>query len=476
MPKTSVTFVCRECGGESPRWAGQCPHCRAWNTLEEFRAARPGRDGRRPAGASAPSRLVPITEVEVDSVPRLVLGWDELNRVLGGGVVPGSLVLLGGEPGVGKSTLLMHLAAQAAATGGRVVYASGEESAQQVGLRARRLGVTTPGLLMLAETDLEAVVASIEREAPAIAIVDSIQTVQDPALDAAPGSISQVRDAAARLMRVAKDSGVPVFLIGHVTKEGAIAGPRVLEHMVDTVLYLEGERGQEFRILRSAKNRFGSTEEIGIFSMGEEGMAEVRDPSAVLLGDHRAVPGSAVLPAMEGSRPFLVEVQSLVAPAQYGLPRRSVNGLDVNRLHMVLAVLEKRGRLPLGSRDVYVNVAGGIRVVEPAADLALALSLVGSLRDQALRPDMVVVGELGLSGEVRRVGRLERRLQEAARRGFARAIVPRGATASPPGLKLVEVRDLQQAIGAAFPGSSGGGGQPAPEPPRPTLVKPDPGD
>ncbi len=424
MPRTTVTFVCRDCGGESIRWVGQCPHCRAWNTLEEFHAPRPGAERRRsaagpgaPAGA-APARPVPIAEVEVDAAPRLALAWDELNRVLGGGVVTGSVVL--------------------------------EESAQQVGMRARRLGVAASSILMLAETDLDAVVTAVERELPAIAIVDSIQTVRDASVDAAPGSVSQVREAAARLLRVAKASGVPVFLIGHVTKEGAIAGPRVLEHIVDTVLSLEGERGQEFRILRATKNRFGSSEEIGIFTMGEAGMEEVRDPSVVLLGDLRAVPGTVVLAAMEGSRPLLVELQSLVASTQFGLPRRSATGVDLNRLHMIVAVLEKRARLPMGSADVFVNVAGGIRVVEPAADLALALSIAGNLRDQALRPDTVVIGELGLAGEVRRVGRLDRRLQEAARRGFIRAIVPCAATSPPEGMELVGVRDLGEAIEAAY--------------------------
>jgi DNA repair protein RadA/Sms len=446
MSKSSVAFVCRECGGESIRWAGQCPHCRAWNTLEELRVAAGGRETRRSPGPAGVSRAVPITEVDVGASPRLGLAWGELNRVLGGGVVPGSVVLLGGEPGVGKSTLLMHLAAQAAAAGGRVLYTSGEESPQQVGMRARRLGVATPGLLLLAETDLESIVAAIAREAPAIAIVDSIQTVHDPAVDAAPGSVSQVREAAGRLLRSAKESSVPVFLVGHVTKEGAIAGPRVLEHMVDTVLYLEGERGQEFRILRAAKNRFGSTEEIGIFSMGEEGMAEVSDPSAVLLGDHRSVPGTAVLAAMEGSRPLLVELQALAGRSQYGLPRRAANGLDVNRLHMIVAVLGKRAGVDLKETDVYANVAGGLRIVEPAADLPLALAIASSLRDHALPAGTVVIGELGLAGEVRRVGRMERRLQEAARRGFARAIVPRGTTNVPPGLELTEVRELAEAV------------------------------
>jgi DNA repair protein RadA/Sms len=447
MSKSSVAFACRECGGESIRWSGQCPHCRAWNTLEELRAPRDGRHDARRAAAGGPLRAVPITEVDVGAAPRLVLRWDELNRTLGGGVVPGSVLLLGGEPGVGKSTLLMHLAAQAVEAGGRVLYTSGEESAQQVGMRARRLGVATPGLLMLAETDLDAVVAVIEHEAPALVIVDSIQTMQDAAVEAAAGSVSQVREAAARLIRVAKATGVPVFLVGHVTKEGAIAGPRVLEHMVDTVLYLEGERGQDFRILRAAKNRFGSTEEIGIFSMGEDGMSEVCDPTAVLLGDHRAVAGTAVLPAMEGNRPLLVELQALAATTQYGLPRRAANGLDLNRLHMIVAVLDKRGGVDLGKADVYANVAGGLRIVEPAADLALALAIASSLRDLPLPAETVVIGELGLAGDVRRVGRMERRLQEAARRGFTRAIVPRGsATAPPPGVELVEVTALGEAV------------------------------
>lgn len=456
MSKTSVAFVCRECGGDSIRWSGQCPHCHAWNTLEEFRAPRGGREPRRQAGGAAPARPVPITEVDVAATPRLTLAWGELNRALGGGVVPGSMVLLGGEPGVGKSTLLMHLAAQACEGGGRVLYTSGEESAQQVGMRARRMGVAAPGLLMLAETDLEAVVAAIERESPVIAIVDSIQTMHDPAVDAAAGSVSQVREAAARLLRVAKASGVPIFLIGHVTKEGALAGPRVLEHMVDTVLSLEGERGQEFRILRASKNRFGSTEEIGIFAMGEEGMSEVRDPSAVLLGDRAAAPGTAVLPAMEGSRPLLLELQALAAKSQYGLPRRAANGLDLNRLHMILAVLDKRARVDLKECDVYVNAAGGMRVQEPAGDLPVALAIASSLRDRRLPTDLVVIGELGLAGEVRRVGRMERRLQEAARRGFCRAIVPRGSVATPPdGIKLVEVRELAEAVEAFCPGREG---------------------
>ncbi len=461
MPRSTVTFVCRECGGDSIRWSGRCPHCQAWNTLEEFQVAPGRRELRRPGPAS--SRPIPIAEVEVEAAPRLVLEWQELNRVLGGGIVPGSLVLLGGEPGVGKSTLLMHLAAQASDGGRRVLYVSGEESAQQVAMRARRLGIASPHLLMLAETDVEAVVTAIERDRPALAIVDSIQTVYDPALEAAAGTVSQVREAAGRLMRLAKETAVPVFLVGHVTKEGAIAGPRVLEHVVDAVLYLEGERSHEFRILRAAKNRFGSTEEIGVFTMGDAGLEEVRDPSAALLADLRSLPGTVVLATMEGTRPLLVELQGLVSPTPFGLPRRSANGVDPNRLHMIVAVLEKRAAVPLAGADVFVNVAGGVRVGEPAADLGLAMAIAGSLRDRSLPPGTVVVGEVGLGGEVRRVGRLDRRLQEAARRGFTRAIVPQGVAACPDGMEVSEVRDLVEALELGFPRSEG----PSPRSPRP---------
>lgn len=448
MPRATAVFVCRECGGEALRWAGQCPHCRAWNTLEEFLAPKAGAQRRGHAAAASPSRAVPITEVELESASRLELEWRELNRVLGGGVVPGSLVLLGGEPGVGKSTLLTHLAAQAAARGGTVLYASGEESSQQVALRARRLGQAQAGVLLLAENDLDAILGAIERERPSIAIVDSIQTVQDAALDAAAGSVSQVRESAGRLMRLAKDSGIPVFLVGHVTKEGAIAGPRVLEHMVDTVLYLEGDRGHEFRILRAQKNRFGSTEEIGIFSLGDRGLEEVPDPSRVLLSGLADVPGTSVLAAMEGNRPLLVELQGLASQTAFGLPRRSATGFDLNRLHMIVAVLEKRADLPLGNQDVLVNVAGGIRLQEPAADLGLALAIASSHNDRPLPAETVVIGEIGLAGEVRRVSRLERRLQEAARRGFRRAILPAGSgdAARGLGIEAMEVKDVKQAV------------------------------
>jgi len=451
MPKPSTVFVCRECGGESLRWAGQCPHCQAWNTLEEFTVRK---EAGRPRGVEKPrARPQPITEIPADGAPRLVLEWGELNRVLGGGVVPGSLVLVGGEPGVGKSTLLMHLAAQAARSQRSVLYATGEESAQQVRLRAERLDALEPGLLLLAENDLDAILDAVAAIAPGILVVDSIQTVFDPGLEAAAGSVSQVRESTGRLMRMAKESGLPVLLVGHVTKEGAIAGPRVLEHMVDTVLYLEGERRLDFRILRATKNRFGATDEIGIFAMGDDGLHEVEDPSAVLLAEmSKSAPGTAVVPVLEGTRPLLVEIQSLLSSNEGVMLRRTANGIDMNRLHMILAVVEKRGNINLAQKDVFVNVAGGIRITETAADLGLALTIASNVRNAPLPDGTVAIGELGLAGEVRRVAQMERRLSEAARRGFTRAIIPRGAVSGAAGpLRTVEVRDLAEAIASEFP-------------------------
>jgi DNA repair protein RadA/Sms len=395
---------------------------------------------------------VRLSEIASEAAPRRKLAWGELNRVLGGGIVPGSLVLVGGEPGVGKSTLLMHAAAQVAAGGGTVLYVSGEESGQQIRLRAQRLGALEPDILLLAENDLDAICEAIRSESPQLAIVDSIQTVTDAGFEGSAGSVTQVRESAARLMRQAKETGVPIFLVGHVTKEGAIAGPRVLEHIVDTVLYLEGDRRQELRVLRAMKNRFGSAEEIGVFAMGEGGLEEVPDPSAALLGNAiTASPGTAVVAALEGTRPLLVEIQSLVNRTDNAMVRRIANGIDINRMHMVLAVLERRLGVKFGKSDVFVNVAGGIRVTEPAADLGLALSIVSNEHSSPLPDGLVVIGELGLTGEVRRVGQLERRLQEAARHGFTRALIPAGARAGrPSGLDVVEVRTLAEAVSAAF--------------------------
>ena len=459
MPRSTVTFVCAQCGGETLRWAGQCPYCQAWNTLQEVQARKP-EPGRKAAArgsgsAPAPARATPVTEISSEAAPRLRLAWGELNRVLGGGIVPGSLVLVGGEPGVGKSTLLMHAAHQAVgAADGKVLYISGEESNQQVQMRAARLGALNRGILLLAENDLDVICDTIAAEAPQLAIVDSIQTVADTAINGSAGSVTQVRESAARLMRLAKETGVPVFLVGHVTKEGAIAGPRVLEHIVDTVLYLEGDRRQELRLLRAMKNRFGSAEEIGVFAMGERGLEEVPDPSAAMLSQAgAAAAGTAVVVVMEGTRPLLIEIQSLVNKRNDSIPpRRVANGIDINRVHMLLAVLDRRGSTPLGTHDVFVNVAGGIRVTEPAADLGLALSIAGNQRSQPLPEGLVVLGELGLAGEVRRVGQTERRLAEAARHGFTRALIPSGSrTGRPAGLVVNEVRTLAEAISALFP-------------------------
>ena len=451
MTKSTITFVCTECGGESLRWAGQCPHCRAWNTLQEFQVRKASKDAR--ARPSEPARATYLTAITADDAPRARLAWGEFNRVLGGGIVPGSLVLIGGEPGVGKSTLLMHAAGQIA-TAGKVLYVTGEESGRQVRMRAERLNALEPGILLLAENDLDAICEAIRAEAPRLAIIDSIQTVTDAGFEGSAGSVTQVRESAARLMRLAKEAGIPIFLVGHVTKEGSIAGPRVLEHIVDTVLYLEGDRRQELRILRATKNRFGSAEEIGVFAMGESGLEEVPDPSAALLAaTGPAAPGTVIVAALEGTRPLLVEVQSLVNKNENSMVRRIANGIDVNRLHMILAVLEKRlDGYRFGRSDVFVSVAGGIRITEPAADLGLALSIVSNEINRPMPDGLVVIGELGLSGEVRRVGQLERRLHEAARHGLTRALIPSGARAGrPSGLDVIEVRSLAEAVSAAFP-------------------------
>jgi DNA repair protein RadA/Sms len=450
MAKPTTTFVCTECGGESLRWAGQCPHCRAWNTLQEFQVRKATRDSR--PRALEPAKAVPLQDIASEDAPRTRLVWGELNRVLGGGVVPGSLVLIGGEPGVGKSTLLMHAAAQVARHG-KVLYVSGEESGQQVLMRAKRLGALEPGILLLAANDLDAICEAIRAEAPQLAIIDSIQTVTDAGFEGSAGSVTQVRESAARLMRLAKEINVPIFLVGHVTKDGSIAGPRVLEHIVDTVLYLEGDRRQELRLLRATKNRFGSAEEIGVFAMGELGLEEVPDPSAAILASAAPnAPGTVVVSVLEGTRPLLVEVQSLVNNNEHAVLRRVANGLDVNRLHMILAVLEKRLKMSFARSDVFVSVAGGIRITEPAADLGLALSIVSNEKNRPMPDGLLVVGELGLSGEVRHVGHLERRLQEAARHGLTRALIPAGSRAGrPSGLDLVEVRTVAEAVSAAFP-------------------------
>jgi DNA repair protein RadA/Sms len=454
VPKAARTeFVCRECGFRSARSMGRCPECEAWSSFDEVRQApTPSSAPVRRAStlAGSPSRLVRLDEIVTTDVSRLQVSSGELARVLGGGIVPGSLNLIGGDPGVGKSTLLSQVADDVARRGGPVVYVSGEESLAQVGLRARRMGLDAADLLFLAETDADAIVATIEAAAPKLVIVDSIQSVLAADVEALPGSVSQLRECALRFMQLAKSTGTAVFLVGHVTKEGAIAGPKVLEHMVDTVLYLEGERFNQYRLLRTTKNRFGPSHEVGVFEMQGRGMVEVADPSALFLAQRgEAAPGSVVTVALEGTRPMLVEVQALVSRSSLSMPRRTATGFDTSRLHLVVAVLSRRLGLALYDQDVFLNVVGGLQLDEPAADLAAALAIVSSAKDFAVPADLVMVGELGLSGELRAVGQLEPRLREAAKLGFANALVPdTGTVRAPDGLRPTRVATLRDAVRA----------------------------
>lgn len=425
MPRTHTKFVCQQCGGQYPTGYGRCPGCGSWSSLIET-LDRPvtGRSSvsRALNGVAAP---IPLAAVESVAQRRLQLSLPEFNRVLGGGIVPGSVVLLGGDPGIGKSTLLLQVSNLVALQHGTVLYATAEESAEQVKLRADRLGTIAPELLIMAETDVDAIASYAAEIRPALLVVDSIQTVQTLEMESAAGSVGQVRESASRLTRLAKTEGIATFLVGHVTKEGALAGPKVLEHVVDTVLYLEGDRDHAYRLLRGVKNRFGATHEVGVFDMQEDGMTEVTNPSAAFLSERESrASGSVVAVTMEGSRPLLVELQALVTPTHFGLPRRTANGLDLNRLILLTAVLSKRAGLHLGNQDVYVNVVGGMRLTEPAADLAASLAIASSLTDVALSHG-AVIGEVGLGGEVRSVTQLRQRVWEAQKLGFERCIVPR---------------------------------------------------
>lgn len=455
MAKARTTFICQQCGASSPAYLGRCPGCNSWNSMIETIEER-----RQPALAAVrrtAERPQPLTALGSAAIARIPVPIAELDRVLGGGLVPGTLVLIGGDPGIGKSTLVLQAAAALAGERGPVLYVSAEESAQQIRLRSDRLGVTSENVLVLSGTDLDDVLASASEADPALLIVDSIQTVSVDEITSAAGSVSQVRECTARLMQWGKTRNVPVFIIGHVTKEGAIAGPRVLEHMVDAVLYLEGDRHGHFRVLRAVKNRFGSTDEVGVFEMAEVGLREVRNPSEAFLEErHGSAPGSSVAVTVEGTRPILVEVQALTTPSVYGMPRRSANGFDNGRLQLLVAVLQKRVGLGLGGQDVYANVVGGMRIGEPAADLAVALAIASSYRDRAIDPQTVAIGEIGLAGELRSVSQLERRLSEAGRLGFTRAVLPAAAakrgTTDVSGLRIIRADTVAEAIEASISG------------------------
>jgi DNA repair protein RadA/Sms len=456
MAKTKTRYVCQECGSAQPKWMGRCPDCGEWNTLVETIVETSRSGGASPAARQALiGRNTPqsLADIAADSYQRTLLPMDEFNRVLGGGLVPGSLILIGGDPGIGKSTLLLQMSA-GLATGGQVLYVTGEESPQQIKLRANRLNVPAENLFILTETNMTAILEHTQQLSPKFLIIDSIQTMYIDELESAPGSISQVRECAARFQEVAKGQNIPVFLIGHVTKTGAIAGPRVLEHIVDTVLYLEGDQFHAYRLLRSVKNRYGATNEIGIFEMSDIGLSEVPNPSEAFLAERLPnAAGSAIAVTMEGTRPLLVEVQALASTTSFGNPRRTANGVDINRLLLLVAVLTKRVGLRLADQDVFVNVIGGLQIGEPASDLAAAVAIASSVRNRPVAADIAIIGEVGLSGELRAVGHLETRLKEAAKLGFKRCLVPASSQLkqikSPP-LELLKAPSLSEALEMAL--------------------------
>ncbi len=444
--KEKTIYCCSECGAETSNWAGKCPSCGAWNSLVEvkFDSASSGKSGRPRLERSRPKK---ITELDMTEEMRISTGISELDRVLGGGAVCGSLVLVGGAPGIGKSTLLLQMCANL--ENRKILYVTGEESERQLKLRAVRLGLEGKNILVLAETDLDAILECINIQSPEIVIIDSIQTISGGDVASAPGSVSQIRDCTMQIMRLTKEKGLTVFVVGHITKEGSIAGPKILEHMVDCVLYFEGERNTSFRILRAAKNRFGSTNEIGVFEMDDKGLKCVENPSEMLLsGRPENSPGTCVACVIEGSRPLLAEVQALVTPSTYNAARRS-NGVDYNRAAMLLAVIEKRGGLPVTTCDAYINVIGGLTLDEPAADLATALAIASSYIDRPLGTDLAAIGEIGLSGEIRSVSMINQRLSEIARLGFRRCVIPahvRDEIKKPAGLELISVKTIREAI------------------------------
>lgn len=452
MAKLKTAFVCQQCGMTATKWLGRCPDCDSWNSLvEEESVPQPLTSGARLGTTRKP---VPYPDVETDGTMRVTSGVEEFDRVLGGGIVSGSLVLLGGDPGIGKSTLLLQIAAERSRNGSDVIYVSGEESERQIKLRGERLGVVSRSLLLYSETQLDRILETLRRTSPALVVVDSVQTVFSPRFSSSPGSISQVREVTAELLYYAKSSDTPVFLIGHVNKEGNLAGPKALEHMVDTVLYFEGESHHSHRVVRAVKNRFGAAGELGVFEMAADGLRPVLNPSGLFLSERpKGSPGSAVICSLEGTRPLLMEIQSLVSTSGFGYPRRVAVGVDANRVSLLLAVLEKRADLSLGGEDVYVNVAGGLSVGEPTADLGLTASIASSFRGQPIRGETVLVGEVGLAGEVRPAQQVALRVKEVARLGFERAVVPSGncpVPEAPKELEIVGVSNISQMMELIF--------------------------
>ncbi len=447
--KKSV-FFCQNCGYESPKWMGQCPGCRQWNTFVEEIVSTKKTPLKETSGAK--TTPVPLSKINGGEKNRMSTKIKELDRVLGGGIVQGALMLVGGDPGIGKSTLLLQACQKAAESGKKVLYVSGEESLHQIKLRAARIGEFNDNLKLLCETDLDYIKDTIEREKPELVIIDSIQTMYQEGVSSSPGSVSQVREATGVLLQIAKGGQIPIFIVGHVTKDGNVAGPRILEHMVDTVLYFEGDRHASYRILRAVKNRFGSTNEIGVFEMRDEGLIEVENPSEYMLdGRPLGSSGSVVACSVEGSRPVMIEIQALVCHSNFGIPRRTANGTDYNRVNLLMAVLEKRGRLNLSASDAYVNITGGLKMTEPAVDLAILLALASSFKDFVVDEKTVVFGEVGLSGEVRSVNMVEQRINEAKKLGFEKVILPKSSMKAfrgkkPEGIELIPVTDIRELI------------------------------
>ncbi len=454
MTKAKTHFVCQACGYQAPKWLGRCPGCQEWNTFVEERVIEEKVSERDLLGLEAGAVPTSIAEIVGEERGRFQIGIEEFDRVLGGGIVFGSVILVGGDPGIGKSTLLLQVMNRLASKGKKVLYISGEESLQQTKMRADRLGISSEHLFVVSETSLEKILQDIQTLRPSTAVVDSVQTIYSSELPSMPGSISQVREASSRLLYLAKHLSIPIFLVGHVTKEGFIAGPKVLEHMVDTVLYIEGEATHAFRILRAVKNRFGSTNEIGVFEMKDSGLVEVVSPSEFFLSERtQAASGSVVMPSLEGSRPILIELQALVVPTSFGIPRRMAQGVDANRVSLLVAVMEKRIGIHLNNQDIFLNIAGGMRVEEPAGDLGIVASIASNFRDKVIDPEMVVFGEVGLGGEVRGVSQAEVRVKEATRLGFKRCLLPkqneqkvRGAR----GMELIGITSVQEVIKILF--------------------------